>query len=253
MTMAKGNHELTISAEAVKSIIEADTPKELFEDKRVLVLTPDATRTCPLPMMVQSVTETIACRASKLDFMVALGTHQLLSEENILGLYGLTRQQQRDQYADSQFLNHRWDLPETFIQVGQITQEEVEAVSSGRLCETVSIDINKAVFDYDLVFILGPVFPHEVVGFSGGAKYLFPGISGGEFLHFFHWLAAIITCRNIIGYKDTPVRQVINKAMEKIETPVHCAAMVVNQAGGLSCFYVGDYRSAWSQAADLSA
>jgi nickel-dependent lactate racemase len=144
-------------------------------------------------------------------------------------------------------------LPETLIQVGQITREEVEAVSGGRLSETVSIDINKAVFDYDLVFILGPVFPHEVVGFSGGAKYLFPGISGGEFLHFFHWLAAIITCRNIIGYKDTPVRQMIDKAMEKIETPVHCAAMVVNHAGGLSGFYVGDCRSAWSQAADLSA
>jgi nickel-dependent lactate racemase len=253
MTMATGNHELTISAEAVKSIIEADTPKELFEDKRVLVLTPDTTRTCPLPMMVRSVRETIGCRASKLDFMVALGTHQTLSEENILKLYGLSRQQQREKYADSRFLNHRWDLSETLIQVGQISRDEVEAVSGGLLSETVSIDINKAVSDYDLVFILGPVFPHEVVGFSGGAKYLFPGISGGEFLHFFHWLAAIITCRNIIGYKDTAVRQVINKAMEKIETPVHCAAMVVNQAGGLSGFYVGDYRSAWSQAADLSA
>ena len=251
--MATGNHELTISAETVKSIIEADTPKELFEDKRVLVLTPDNTRTCPLPMMVQSVRETIGCRASKLDFMVALGTHRPLSEENILKLYGLTLQQQREKYADSRFLNHRWDLPETLIQVGLITREEVEAVSGGRLSETVSIDINKAVFDYDLVFILGPVFPHEVVGFSGGAKYLFPGISGGEFLHFFHWLAAIITCRNIIGYKDTPVRQVIDKAFEKIKTPVHCAAMVVNHAGGLSGFYVGDYRSAWSQAADLSA
>lgn len=253
MTTATGNHELTISAEAVKSIIEADTPKELFEDKRVLVLTPDTTRTCPLPMMVQSVRETIGCRASKLDFMVALGTHQTLSEENILKLYGLSREEQREKYADSRFLNHRWDLPETLIQVGQITREEVEAVSGGRLSETVSIDINKAVFDYDLVLILGPVFPHEVVGFSGGAKYLFPGISGGEFLHFFHWLAAIITCRNIIGYKDTPVRQMIDKAMEKIETPVHCAAMVVNHAGGLSGFYVGDCRSAWSQAADLSA
>ncbi|MEE4602904.1 MAG: lactate racemase domain-containing protein [Desulfobacteraceae bacterium] len=253
MTMATKNHDVTISAEAVKSIIEADTPRELFENKRVLVLTPDTTRTCPLPMMVQSVRETIGCRASKLDFMVALGTHQTLSEENILKLYGLSREDQREKYADSRFLNHRWDLPETLIQVGQITRDEVEAVSGGRLSETVSIDINKAVFDYDLVLILGPVFPHEVVGFSGGAKYLFPGISGGEFLHFFHWLAAIITCRNIIGCKDTPVRQMIDKAMEKIETPVHCAAMVVNHTGGLSGFYVGDYRSAWSQAADLSA
>ena len=43
MTMATKNHDVTISAEAVKSIIEADTPRELFENKRVLVLTPDTT------------------------------------------------------------------------------------------------------------------------------------------------------------------------------------------------------------------
>ena len=84
--------------------------------------------------------------------MVALGTHRPLSEGKILKLFGLTREHQRGKYAGSRFLNHRWDLPETLIQVGQITREEVEAVSGGRLSETVSIDINKAVFDYDLVF-----------------------------------------------------------------------------------------------------
>ncbi len=75
MTIAPGNPEETISTEAVKSIIEAGTPKELFEGKRVLVLTPDTTRTCPLPLLVRSVRETIGSRASKLDFMVALGKH----------------------------------------------------------------------------------------------------------------------------------------------------------------------------------
>ena len=80
-------------------------------------------------------------------------------------------------------------------------------ISGGLLRERVPIDINKTIFDYDLILVLGPVFPHEVVGFSGGAKYLFPGISGGEFLHFFHWLGALITCRKIIGRKETPVRQ----------------------------------------------
>ena len=56
---------------------------------------------------------------------------------------------------------------------------------------------------------------------------MFPGISGGELLHFFHWLAAVMTCREIIGKKETPVRQVINRAMEKINLPIHCLAMVV--------------------------
>ena len=47
--------------------------------------------------------------------------------------------------------------------------------------------------DYDVALVLGPVFPHEVVGFSGGNKYFFPGISGPQLLNFFHWLGALIT------------------------------------------------------------
>jgi hypothetical protein len=104
-----------------------------------------------------------------------------------------------------------------------------------------------------LVLILGPVFPHEVVGFSGGAKYLFPGISGGAFLHFFHWLGALITCRKIIGRKETPVRRVIDRALETIDLPIHCLAMVVDPEARLCGLFCGNVREAWSAAADLSA
>jgi nickel-dependent lactate racemase len=117
----------------------------------------------------------------------------------------------------------------------------------------VSIDINRKIYDYDLILILGPVFPHEVVGYSGGVKYLFPGISGGEFLHFFHWLGAVLTCREIIGKKDTPVRQLINRAVEKINLPIHCLGMVVNPEAGLCGLFAGDVKEAWSAAADLSS
>jgi len=51
---------------------------------------------------------------------------------------------------------------------------------------------------------LRPVFPHEVVGFSGGTKYLFPGIAGPEIIHFTHWLGALISNYEIIGTKATP-------------------------------------------------
>ena len=66
-----------------------------------------------------------------------------------------------------------------------------------------------------------------MVGYSGGAKYLFPGISGGEFLHAFHWLGAVVTCAGTIGIKHTPVREVINRAMDLIDVEVSCLAMVV--------------------------
>jgi nickel-dependent lactate racemase len=251
MSAGEGSPNAVLGEREVSAIIAEGTPAALFENKRVLVLTPDATRTCPLPMMVRALGRGIGSRCAALDFMVALGTHTPLAEAEILSLYGIT-DPGRD-FPRARFFHHRWDLPDTLRRIGTLPAPEVEALSEGLLREEVPIEINRAVFDYDLVLVLGPVFPHEVVGFSGGAKYLFPGISGGEFLHFFHWLGAVITCKKIIGVKDTPVRRVIDRAMRHVPVPVHCLAMVVNHDSGLCGLYAGDAQAAWSQAADLSS
>jgi lactate racemase len=246
-----GSPDRVLVEKEVHTLLEEGTPAGLFERKRVLVLTPDTTRTCPLPMMIRSVGDVIGARTVKLDFMVALGTHTPLAHSDILKLYGIDDSRKR--FDGSQFFNHEWGREDSFARIGTFTQEEVDGLSEGRLKEEVPIVINKRIFDYDLILILGPVFPHEVVGYSGGAKYLFPGISGGDFLHFFHWLGAVITCKKIIGIKDTPVRRAIDKAMGKVPVPVHCLAMVVNQDSNLCGLYVGGVREAWSKAADLSS
>jgi nickel-dependent lactate racemase len=251
MVKGIGSPVRSLLEEEVKTLLEEGIPADLFDRKRMLVLTPDATRTCPLPMMVRLIQEVIGKRSARLDFMVALGTHTPLPRNHILDLYGIDAREKT--FGHSDFFNHEWGRPESFAQIGTFSQKEVEALSEGRLKEEVPIVINKRIFDYDLVLIIGPVFPHEVVGYSGGAKYLFPGISGGDFLHFFHWLGAVITCKKIIGIKDTPVRRAIDKALDKVPVRVHCVAMVVNQNANLCGLYVGNVREAWSKAADLSS
>jgi nickel-dependent lactate racemase len=244
-----GHPATTLTLAQIQDTISTTLPPEAIRNKRILVLTPDATRTCPLPLLVQALQEIVGSEAARLDFMVALGTHTPLQEEQILQLYGIM---EPEKYPNSSFFNHRWDLPDTLKRVGWIEQDEIEELSGGRLSERVPVDINSAVFKYDLVLICGPVFPHEVVGYSGGAKYLFPGISGGEFLHAFHWLGAIVTCAGTIGVKHTPVREVINRAMELINVEVRCLAMVVKSQTELYGLFGGDCRQAWSAAADLS-
>jgi nickel-dependent lactate racemase len=251
--LAWDNESLSKREEKIQAIIDAGTPIDLYHNKRVLVLTPDGTRTCPLPVMIRALHEVIGKRTARLDFMVALGTHPVMTEKEILNLYGISAPERQERFSRSGFFCHRWDLPETFQRLGEISAHEVEKISGGLLKEPVTIDINKKIYDYELIIILGPVFPHEVVGFSGGAKYLFPGISGGPFLHFFHWLGALITCREIIGRKETPVRRMIDLAMEKIALPIHCLALVVDQEAALSGLFTGDVREAWSAAADMSA
>ena len=251
MAAGRGSPGAVLREDDAAAVIAAGVPAEWYENKRVLVLTPDATRTCPLPMMVRAIRRTIGERSAGLDFMVALGTHTPLPHESILALYGISNP--RREFPRSAFYNHEWDRPDTFRRIGALAAAEVEALSGGVLSESVPIEINRRIFDYDRVLIAGPVFPHEVVGYSGGAKYLFPGISGGEFLHFFHWLGAVFSCKNIIGIKDTPVRRVIDRALDMVDVPVRCLAMVVNHGAGLCGLYAGDTREAWSEAADLSA
>jgi nickel-dependent lactate racemase len=55
-----------------------------------------------------------------------------------------------------------------------------------------------------------------------------------------------------IGIKDTPVRAMIHSAAERLKTPLTLIALVV-EGHELSGLFIGDYRSAWSAAADLSA
>ena len=251
MTSGFGSAEAILSSEEIREIVAAALPESKTRNKRLLVLTPDTTRTCPLPEMVRALQDVAGSVAARLDFMIALGTHTPLADEKILELYGI-EEDQRSSFTKSSFLNHRWDLDETMTRIGWIESEEIEHLSGGRLKERVPVDINRAIFDYDLIVICGPVFPHEVVGYSGGAKYLFPGISGGEFLHAFHWLGAVVTCAGTIGIKHTPVREVINRAMDLIDTEVCCLSMVVKTQSELYGLYAGDYKDAWSAAADLS-
>jgi nickel-dependent lactate racemase len=102
------------------------------------------------------------------------------------------------------------------------------------------------------VLICGPVFPHEVAGFSGGTKYLFPGIAAPEIIHFTHWLGALVTSYEVIGTIDSAVRAVIDKAATLLKTPLSLLAVVVTH-DGVAGMYCGDVHDAWRQAATLSS
>jgi nickel-dependent lactate racemase len=120
------------------------------------------------------------------------------------------------------------------------------------MSEAVPVKLNKLILDYDQIIICGPVFPHEVVGFSGGNKYFFPGIAGPEIINFTHWLGAVITNYEVIGAGYTPVRAVIDRAATFIDRPSACFGLVVTHAG-LAGIYFGPPQEAWKAAAALSA
>jgi lactate racemase len=223
-----------------------------LDGARVLVITPDATRTAPLPLMFRLLHEQLAGRAAKLDFLVALGTHPLMDDLALLRLFGLSSAERSTRFTNTAIHNHRWDLPETFAELGVIPAFEVHELSAGLLDIDVPVRINRLVLDYDVLLVCGPVFPHEVVGFSGGNKYFFPGISGHEMIDASHWLGALRTSHATIGFKDTPVRTLLDRAASLIPVRRLALCMVVDPAGVRGVFAAAP-EDAWSAAADLSA
>jgi len=240
-------------SEAQAREIIADAAQSIpLEGKKVLVLIPDHTRSCPLPMIVRQLRAAVAPRAKCLDFLIALGTHQPLSEDQIDKLLGIEPGRRGEVLGDSRVFNHRWDDRSALAHVGALSAAQIDRITGGKFAMDVAVTINKRVADYDVVLVACPVFPHEVAGFSGGAKYFFPGICGEEMVNFFHWLAAVITNPRIIGVKDTPVRATLEAATDMLEFEKYGLCMVV--AGhDLAGLYFGPLRAAWSAAADLSS
>jgi nickel-dependent lactate racemase len=184
--------------------------------------------------------------------MIALGTHAGLSEESMLEHMGISAAEKATTYARVGLINHAWNDPNTLLLLGTIPCSEIEQLSGGRLSQEVPVRLNKAILDYDELIICGPVFPHEVAGFSGGNKYFFPGIAGADIIDFTHWLGALITSYEIIGTKDTPVRRVIDRAAAMIPRSRHAFCCVVTHETVEGVFF-GTPEESWPLAADLAA
>ncbi len=242
----------TLSPDQTRAWVSQNLPVEDFRGRRVLLIVPDATRTAPLPLLFDAVFQQLHGAVQKLDVLVALGTHPPMSELQICKLLGIEERERDKLFANVELFNHEWDVPERLLTLGTLTAAETREISGGLMSEDVPVTINARVGDYDTLLVLGPVFPHEVVGCSGGNKYFFPGIAGAEILNFFHWLGALITNAKIIGVKDTPVRRVVDRAAAMIRAERRCLAFVVAPKGDLYGMYYGTPESAWNEAADLS-
>nr|WP_202886579.1 lactate racemase domain-containing protein [Kribbella sandramycini] len=217
-----------------------------LEGRSVCVIVPDATRSCPLPLLIRAVHQALSGRVGKLTILIALGTHAEMTPDEL-------RKHLGGEYDG--VLNHEWWKPETFADLGTISADRVAEISGGLLRDEVPVRLNRAVVEHDVALVVGPVFPHEVVGFSGGNKYFFPGVAGQEVIDMSHWLGALITSADIIGTRGiTPVRALINEAAALIPAQ-KLALSVVAQSGtdALHAIAFGDTESSWQAAAGVSA
>jgi nickel-dependent lactate racemase len=250
MIIGTGLEQGYLTQSAVEAIAREGINSLGLDGKRVLVIIPDSTRTMPMPMVFDLFSTLMQNRVMQLDYLVALGTHQPMDDAQLSLLVG--KPVRNGQAGMSHIYNHAWQKADTFKEIGTIPASEIALITHGLLNRKVVVALNKLIFNYDQIIICGPVFPHEVAGFSGGNKYFFPGIAGSEIINFTHWLGALVTSIQVIGEINTPVRVVIEQAAEFIQVPVQYFGFVVDHHGVAGSFF-GPTKETWEAAARLSA
>lgn len=239
-----------LSREQIDAVAREGLGALPIDGRRVLVIIPDGTRTMPMPLMFELLGRELGPRVAALDYLIALGTHSPMNDAQLSAHVGTRVVNGRA--GARHIFNHRWDDPAAYAHLGVIPARDIADLTGGRLRQDVPVALNRLATEYDHVLICGPVFPHEVAGFSGGTKYLFPGIAAPEIIHFTHWLGALVTSYEVIGTIDSAVRAVIDRAAGLLDTPLSLLALVVTHHG-VAGMFCGDAHDAWRRAAELSS
>ncbi|GMA38157.1 lactate racemase domain-containing protein [Mobilicoccus caccae] len=234
------------------------------DGKDVVLVVPDGTRSCPLPLLVGTLHRHLHERVASLTAVIALGTHSYMEPDEIDRLFGVRGTHAdgsarpatlEEAYPGLRVVNHEWADPEMLVRVGHIGGERIAELSEGRLAVGADILINRYVVESDVAIVVGPVFPHEVVGISGGNKYFIPGVASAEFIDMTHWVGALITSSEIIGTTGiTPVRAMIDEGARLIPTlRLALCCVVESGTGELEAAAFGTPEEAWAATAAVAA
>jgi nickel-dependent lactate racemase len=244
-----------LTEDEIRAFVHDQLAAADLEGRSVCVLVPDGSRSCPMPLLASAIYQVLHGRVSRLTVLVALGTHAAMSEQALAAHLGYQVGALAARYPSMTVLNHAWWDRSAFAEVGTISAGRIAELSDGMLHHAADVRVNRAVVEHDVKLIAGPVFPHEVVGFSGGNKYLFPGVSGRELIDLSHWLGALITSAKIIGTRGiTPVRALIDEAASMVPGRRLALCLVTKpRTQDLHAMTFADPSAAWAAAAEVSA
>ncbi len=218
--------------------------------KKVLLLPPDLTRLHSGAGRITAMYYNMLKKSCRVDIMPALGTHDPMTEEECLEMFG-------KEVPYEHILVHNWRSD--IVKVGEVPGEYIEEVSEGLIDYSIDVQINKRLIDgsYDLIISIGQVVPHEVVGMANYSKNIFIGCGGRDMINKSHMLGAVYGMEKIMGRDHSPVRKVFDYAeknfMKNISLMYVLTVTTVNEGNvTLEGLFAGRSRKLFEEAVALS-
>src|SRR5438094_5762301 len=251
--IGEGSADADLSSAELRSILE-QALLQVAPGARVLAIIPDKTRDDNTDVLFPFAAEILAARqAARFDALVAQGTHVPMTDEEKRSKIGGNSVPGLGHIYD-----HQWNVPEELVTIGELTAARVAKLTGGLITDAVSVNLNRLLGPgvYDTIIIFSATVPHEVAGFAGGAKYLFPGVAGPDLTHATHWLGALASIENVIGRVETPTRHMIEAAADFVPAQIITLNSVItrddNNRLRTHALFVGDFREAFRRAAEVS-
>ncbi len=223
---------------------------------RVLSIIPDKTRDDNTDILFPIAAEILQGRQiSQLDALVAQGTHVPMTDEEKRSKIGAN---ENSVPGLGHVYDHQWNVPEELVTIGELSAARVTELTGGLITNAVPVNLNRRLGPgvYDTVLIFSATVPHEVAGFAGGAKYLFPGVAGPDLTHATHWLGALAGIENVIGRVETPTRHMIEAAADFVAAQIITLNSVITREEDnrlrTHALFAGDFRGAFRRAAEVS-
>lgn len=187
-------------AEAIDRPIGTPPLAEIVKgDPRVCIIADDISRPTPvsmiLPVLIGRLKDA-GVSDSHIKIVMALGSHRYMTEKERRERVGA------EIYDRYPVMNSEFRDPE-------------KLVHAGTAADGVDIVVCREVMDSDIRIGIGNIVPHPVMGWSGGGKILFPGVTGEKTVAQFHMLGGLSDER-LVGVDNGPVRLKMEKWVETI-------------------------------------
>lgn len=225
---------------ALEHPIGTDRICQLAKGKdQILIVCDDVARPTPAYKIIPYVLKELSDAGildHQIEFMMALGTHRPMTEQEMRDKVG---SDVVDRFA---VYNHQWDHSEALQYMGKTDQG-------------VDVWINNKVAEADWVIGIGRIMPIEICGFTGGGKILIPGCCGEITNSEMHWTRVDVDRNEIIGKRDNPIRHsidelarqagldfIINVVMDTEKNIFNCVAGDLTEAHREGCRYAKEYH-----------
>jgi nickel-dependent lactate racemase len=252
--VGEGSADGDLSQETLREIVE-QALLHVSPSARVLAIIPDKTRDDNTDLLFPFAAEILSDRGvARYDALVAQGTHPPMTDDEKRSKVGWAN----GKTGFGEIFDHQWNIPDELTTIGELSANDVKRLSGGLITEAVKVTLNRRLGPgvYDTILIFSATVPHEVAGFAGGAKYLFPGVAGPDLTHATHWLGALASIENVIGRVETPTRHMIEAAADLVTPQIITLNSVItrNDRDRLRthALFAGNFRDAFRRAAEVS-